>query len=626
MKGKTPKKQKVDKTNSLLAEPSAVPDAPGIPYAIYFLIAAVCAALYLHCLAFGLTKNDDDVLVANNLDLLKNLSNFPKLFTTDAWYGHGLIELYRPLQGLTFMLDAQWGSDITFTAHLTNLILHAVCCMAVFNLLVSLKFRKRLALLGSLIYSVHFLFLHTVIWIPARGDLLLALFAFLSMISLIKHAENDGKYSYWPHFLFFCLALLAKETAIVLPFLYFTYLWLFSRQSIFNRSGFSLLFSYPAALAIYFFMRNYAISDTKGSVGFSAVVSNLPMVPETIAKFFVPVNFSTLPSFHASSTISGMLIIILFFLLFKYRKIRFSNLTIFSLCWFSALILPGMAYRPEFAYYTYDTLDHRSYLMCFGLLLIILDMFRETGADSKKYFRAASISLLVYLAAVNLYFSRSYRTPLTYAELAIKTNSHSALAYFLHGAESDRQGNTDRALDDYTRAIEIHPYETEALYNRAFILFHKKRYDETLADLNKLLAIKPAYNEQAYTIRGTIKELKNDYTGADKDFEEAARLNPAYRENLEMFKQHMYLRSSMARAIEMNKAGVKEGEKGNYKGAMEYFQRIIAATPDFYEAHTNLAKCKLALGDHEGACREWKIAAEHENGGVPADMLAKYCK
>ena len=40
--------------------------------------------------------------------------------------------------------------------------------------------------------------------------------------------------------------------------------------------------------------------------------------------------------------------------------------------WFLLLLVPGMFYRPTFAPFTYDALDHRAYVICVGLLLLVL--------------------------------------------------------------------------------------------------------------------------------------------------------------------------------------------------------------------------------------------------------------
>jgi tetratricopeptide (TPR) repeat protein len=371
-------------------------------------------------------------------------------------------------------------------------------------------------------------------------------------------------------------------------------------------------------------MRNAAISETEGSLGMAEFFANMPMVPETIAKFFVPVNFSTLPAFQTSATILGILVILGGGSFFLYCKRYFTRLTFFALCWFLVLMVPGMLYRPEFASYTYDTLDHRAYVICFGLLVMTLDVMQSAGWETRKFFWVAGAGVLIYLASVNYYFSRSYATPLAYAENALKSNPNSALAYFIRAVETYQKGDVDGALKDYARMLDVHPNDQKALSNRAIIYMKQKKYDQALADLDALIAVTSNTNAAAYSLRGQIREMRKDYDGAYKDFETAATLDPNERKNFEVFKTRQG-QSVMAQVAALNKAGISEGKKGNYNEALRIFQKAIVLNPESYEIYGNIGNCQFMLGDREEACKSWGIAAKHGDRRS-ADMVARQCK
>lgn len=491
----------------------------------YLLILVACVGMYAHCLFYGLSNHDDTVMVIESMDYLKDITNISTAFVTDAWHGRNEIELYRPLQSVTFIISAQFGNNVVFTNHLFNLLLHVLSCLALYKLLMMLQFNTKLAMLGGLIYSVHYLFLHTVIWIPARGDLLLALFTFLCFITLIKMTDNGHWKNYMLHLLCFGGALFSKETAVMLPLLFALFFCLFSKRELWQKNPFILLIGYFSLEAVFFILRSMAISKTESSLGISFFITNLPMIPETIAKFFAPVNFSTLPAFHTTSAIIGTLMIIGFCLFSIFYKRYFNKMTIFSLFWFFLLIFPGMIYRPDFAWYSYDYLDHRSYVICFGLLLIVLNIASIAGAENKKFFWCAGATVLIYLAVLNFYFSGSYKSPMTYSERALRANPRSGLAYFIHSVELFKEGNLQGALNDYDRILEINPRYPDALRNRAIIYIIQKRYDQALADLNLLLKVDRKSRAATYQLRGKIKEQQKDYLGSRKDFEAAAALN-----------------------------------------------------------------------------------------------------
>ena len=601
-------------------------------FLIYGIITIVSFCLYYHSLNYGYSNNDDDIIIKNNIAFLKDASNLPKVLFLDAWFGLKEIQLYRPLQGISFILDAQWGNNILYQIHLTSLFLHILCCICVFHLLLLLRFRIKIATLGAFVYAVHYLFLHTVIWVPARGDLLLAIFSFLSFITFIKLSET-GEKKYFIHIVFFGLALLSKETAVLLPIIFVAYLYLFAPKKIFTATNSLLFICYVIIYLIFSSLRRLSTLEEANALGLESFIKNLPTLPETIAKIFIPINFSTMPSFHFSATLAGILIIIGGGIFFMFKKNLFDKMAVFSLFWFLILILPGMAYRSGFSFYTYEYLDHRCYIFCFGILLLLLNIIGIYHFDKNKYYWFVMVPILLYLAVANLYFSRSYENAFTYSSQAIKSNPNSALAYFINANEIYTNGDTTGSIYKFSKALEINPKYYEARYNRAYIYSNQKKYTASLDDLNILLAANPNYEfGQGYSLRGVVKAKMNDIYGACADFELALKLNPTnqtMKKNLESCSANRTIQGSggneNSKAKEYNNSGVAAAKNGMFSEAIKYFNKALEETPQYYDAISNLGTCKHALKDIEGACSDWRKAAEY---GDPyaIQMLSKYCK
>jgi len=496
---------------------------------IWITIAAVCIITYFHCLFFGITNSDDEVLITGNPQFLSDVTNIFRVFTTDAFYQIKSIDLYRPIQSATFILDAQWGLSPVFTAHLTNLILHTLTCMVVFNLLKLLKFREKIAFLGALVYSVHYLFMTAVAWLPARGDLLLALFAFLSLASFIKIFANGGWKNYLLHGIFFILAIFSKESAVVMPVVLILYL-AFGRTALLKRSHLCLTLFYLAVLLVYFRLKSMAVVLYKGDTGLIPLLKNIRTLPETVAKFYLPLNMSTLPAYQLFATATGVLIIIVLVLLHYRHKVSFDRQVLFYAGWTLLFIVPGMFYYPVFYDFAYEHQDHRSYITCFGLLLLNLNIVQSFELDRRRYFHVACFLLLAYLGACNIYFSRSYSNPSAFALRAIKTNPKSAFAYSNYGTELYLQGQDDEALDNLSRSLQIFSRYMPALHTRALIYRKRGMNREALADLDTLLAADPEYDAGDYALRGAIKIDLLDYAGAGRDFATALRLDPNHQE------------------------------------------------------------------------------------------------
>ncbi len=601
------------------------------------LIIIVCIAVYAKTLSYSYSYHDDNIIVLDNLPFLKDLSNIPEAITMDAWFRHKQIELYRPLQNVSYMIDAQFGNNIIFATRVTNLVLHILSCLAVFYLLTLFRLERKYAFFGSLIYAVHYLFLHAVIWIPARGDLLLSLFSFLSMISFLKILETNKWYFYAANVLFFALALLSKETAIMLPVLFILYLSRFTKRKFITKGNGILAISYVVLFVVFYYLRDLSITKDEQSIGLGPFFLNLRTIPETIIKLFIPLNFSTMPSFKVGATISGLLVITGFIILFIKKKELFNGNVVFGLVWFACFLLPGMVYRPEFASYTYEYLDHRDYLPMFGIILILLSLVREIEVRSVKksvpsIILAFMIAVLVYLAFQNFRLNVIYRDPLAYSTSAITSNQKCSLGYFIHGNEVYRLGKKNEAYADFDKAVRFYPKFHDARFDRALLLSEQKRYQESLEDLNILLTVKPDYPPKAYNLRGVVKINLGDQEGARKDLETAIQMDPNYPEaqkNLDILMKTMTHRAAAYQSLnesqKLNEDGVTLAKNGDIKEALKLFEKSFAKDPTFYKALVNIGNCKDALGDHKGACEAWKTAADHGNQGGQ-DLYDKYCK
>ena len=184
-----------------------------------------------------------------------------------------------------------------------------------------------------------------------------------------------------------------------------------------------------------------------------------------------------------------------------------------------------------------------------------------------------------------------------------------------------------------SKALEINPKYYEARYNRAYIYSNQKKYTASLDDLNILLAANPNYEfGQGYSLRGVVKAKMNDIYGACADFELALKLNPTnqtMKKNLESCSANRTIQGSggneNSKAKEYNNSGVAAAKNGMFSEAIKYFNKALEENPQYYDAISNLGTCKHALKDIEGACSDWRKAAEY---GDPyaIQMLSKYCK
>jgi tetratricopeptide (TPR) repeat protein len=102
-----------------------------------------------------------------------------------------------------------------------------------------------------------------------------------------------------------------------------------------------------------------------------------------------------------------------------------------------------------------------------------------------------------------------------------------AMALSNRGAEMTRRGDTDAAIEDYTKSIEIFP--TGVAYgNRAAALLRKGDREGALADLNRAVELDPRHAPSLFQRGQLLLELGREEE-ARKDFARCLELNPSMK-------------------------------------------------------------------------------------------------
>src|SRR5205814_1158624 len=190
--------------------------------------------------------------------------------------------------------------------HLTNLVLHIVCSLCVFWLLVSLGYHRLSSLLLALLFALHPMFVPMVAWVPTRGDLLLTIFVIVSFILFTKSFRTDSPALVVWHGLTFFLAFLSKETAVAVPALCLLYYYFELRKTKARKLIKRYFVVWLIAGAAWCYLHSALHVVGGDSVGLDALLQNLPIMPELLGKFFVPARFQLTPLFSLIDTAIGV--------------------------------------------------------------------------------------------------------------------------------------------------------------------------------------------------------------------------------------------------------------------------------------------------------------------------------
>ncbi len=496
---------------------------------VMFLII-IPLMLYYPSIKYNFTGTDDIQLIRTNQPFYRPLNNVFHLFKTNSYVSPNNIDFYRPVQMLSFIVDAQFQTDKRplLPFHITSIILQIITLLLLYYLLVHFNVEKIPAFLSACIFAVHPLIAASVVWIPARGDQLAAVFTLLAVIAFIR--VQEGKKCFVPlHMLFFACAIFSKEIAAAAPVIFLLVDKLLLKNKIFTWKNALLAIFWFCIEGIYFSMRSFGWSKDypEGMLtGWDAFLKNITLVPVLLSKVFLPYDLSTYAVFKSWSVFAGFLIIAILALLVIVDKRR-KGIYIFGFLWFLSAGMPYMFFRMPYAESGREYFESWAYFPVMGIVIAagyILNTFRE----SRNYALTCSGFAVVsaFLAWGASAHARDFANPYAFADSALRSYGNNAFAYLDRGQWKFNSRFTDDGIRDITRSIELCPRNDFALYIRGTYYFYTRRNAEARKDLEMAIQIDRTYLE-AYMMKGWVDFTDKQYDAAIADFAMAIKLNPS---------------------------------------------------------------------------------------------------
>lgn len=112
---------------------------------------------------------------------------------------------------------------------------------------------------------------------------------------------------------------------------------------------------------------------------------------------------------------------------------------------------------------------------------------------------------------------------------AIQLKPDYALAFYNRGNAFDSTSDYDRAIKDYDQAVRLEPDDGNAFYafyGRGYAYNAKGDYDRAIQDYDQAIRLRPD-DANAYIVRGVANFLRADFAGAVSDFQRGNELSPA---------------------------------------------------------------------------------------------------
>jgi len=196
--------------------------------------------------------------------------------------------------------------------------------------------------------------------------------------------------------------------------------------------------------------------------------------------------------------------------------------------------------------------------------------------------------LLNYIRLFSFFISkRDFKKVIDICNEALKVEPD-FVVFYTRGYAYAELKEFERAIEDFSKAIELDPNDAEAYYNRGLAYAKLGKYEQAIKDYDKAIELNPALAD-AYYNRGVAYVKLNKHEQAIEDFSKAIELNPALAEAY-------YNR------------GLTYAKLNQYEQAIKDYDKAIELNPTLAEAYANIGIAYLKIRRYEEAARDLKRA------------------
>src|SRR6266567_193179 len=180
---------------------------------IYLFLAGISLAVFAQTIRYEFVNFDDDLYVYNAPGVQAGLTI----------KGIGLAFIgpharnWHPLTTLSHMLDCQLYGLNAGGHHATNIILHAIAVLLLFQVLQKMTSAVWKSTIVAALFAVHPLHVESVAWVSERKDVLSAVFFLLMLNAYVRYARAASITRYLAVAVLFAAGLMCKPMLVSAP-------------------------------------------------------------------------------------------------------------------------------------------------------------------------------------------------------------------------------------------------------------------------------------------------------------------------------------------------------------------------------------------------------------------------
>lgn len=481
---------------------------------------------------------DDEFLIQKNA-FLRSWDSLDSIFLSSSTAGAGKADsFFRPVQTVLYLLVFQGFGLSTFAFHFLNVLLHALNGVLIFVLGRRLGLGLVGSWMGALLWCVHPVHTEAVAYMSATADPAHTAFVLLGLVVLLP--EMTGLRAVAAS-LFFLLALLSKESAVVFPALITVCLFYLSPQ---RRDWRTYLPTLPFwLLAFGYLLARQTFLDFSDSFRFYEteniytenvavrIFTFLATLPEYLRILLYPSDlhidrqFPVYASFFWWPVIGGLAVVAISVVAvvrgFGGQSVVFA----WAILWFFAAYFPhtGILVPMNSMF-----LEHWLYLTTVGAFLAIGKSFSsDSNANSIWLTRSLTTAIVLALGVCTWNQNRIWSNSITLYEHILKFNPKAARVHNNLAMAYSQRGEIDKAIEHYQTAIATSDVYPESHHNLALALLSRGRIDEGIAHLMKAVEMNPDFYfsyeflAKAHAMKGDRlkeSEFKAKYENVRKKF------------------------------------------------------------------------------------------------------------
>ncbi len=638
--------------------------AAGTPAAttlrLVIMIVIVSIAVYFNAL-FNAFVFDDIFQVVEN-SWIRDIRNIPTIFSQSVWGFNAkasVLHYYRPTMHIIYMFNYYVFGLNPWGFHLGNVLLHAGVSVLVFVIARRLLKDSYSSwsdtylsppFIAAILFATHPVHTEAVTWVAAVPELACTLFFLLSFYLYIRSWDGTNS-TYMLSLLSFIFALISKETALILPIILAVYDYGLNtgRQSFFERLR--RYVPYFIIIGLYMILRSYGLRDVapvEKVVRLSTwqyAVNIMSFFAQYMEKLILPLDLNAYHIFHPMKSVlqsegllsSGIAIVFMIIVALALKK----NKPVFF-----GLILVIVPLIPTFYIIGNSEVgisERYLYLPSFGfvlLLALIVDKIR-VGKPETTLGLGAILSVLIGLYSLGT-ISRNtiWKDEYSFWQDTVKKSPDSAILHEAFSTVLYNRRNTDEAIEESLRALEINPSYAAAHIDLGAAYNRKGLMDESLNHFIIALQLKPSSWEAHYGLGLTFLKMGR-LDEAIEQLKTSLRLNPAQDANIyyslgqayktkglidEAIVQYEMVVRLAPTAAAHNNLGTLYDSKNMFDKAIEQYEAALKQQPDFVKAYHNLgiAYAKMGMFDRAVENLEYAVRLSPDDQGLRKSLEKVY--